>query len=240
MGTGVFFVEGGAVNWTILRDGADMTLIDAGYPGDHADVLASLRQVGGSLEKLQAILVTHAHIDHIGSIPALLEHRPVPVLTGAREAAHTRREFLEQATPLDVAANLLRPGMLGWTAHIVSKGALSRRGVPSATAVTEGVAAPVPGAPVPLLVPGHTSGHTCYVLPQSRALVTGDALATGHRLSAAVGPQLLPAFFDHDRAQAERSLQVIAKVDADLLLPGHGAAARVSPTAAVAQALARP
>jgi hypothetical protein len=30
----VFLVGGTEVNWVLLRDGAEVTLVDAGYPGD--------------------------------------------------------------------------------------------------------------------------------------------------------------------------------------------------------------
>jgi hypothetical protein len=30
----VFLVGGTEVNWVVLRDGTDLTLVDAGYPGD--------------------------------------------------------------------------------------------------------------------------------------------------------------------------------------------------------------
>ncbi|MDT5407787.1 MAG: hypothetical protein QOG14_7, partial [Mycobacterium sp.] len=63
----VHLVQGGAVNWTLVADDSGVMLIDAGYPGDRDDVLASLRQLGYQAEDVRAILLTHAHIDHLGS-----------------------------------------------------------------------------------------------------------------------------------------------------------------------------
>ena len=63
----VHLVQGGAVNWTLVADDRGVMLIDAGYPGDREDVLASLRQLGYQPEDVRAILLTHAHIDHLGS-----------------------------------------------------------------------------------------------------------------------------------------------------------------------------
>jgi glyoxylase-like metal-dependent hydrolase (beta-lactamase superfamily II) len=42
-------------------------LIDAGYPGDRDDVLDSLRHLGYLPGDVRAILLTHAHIDHLAS-----------------------------------------------------------------------------------------------------------------------------------------------------------------------------
>jgi len=46
-------------------------------PGDAEPVIAELQRTGASLA---AILLTHHHADHIGGVPRLLEHWPVPVL----------------------------------------------------------------------------------------------------------------------------------------------------------------
>lgn len=226
----VFFVEGDAVNWTILRDAGDLTLVDGGYPGDADEVLGSLDYVGGTL---QGVLVTHAHVDHIGGLGAVLEGRPVPVLTGEREAAHARREFLEQAGPLDVAKIAWKPRNLRWVSHLLTKGALSKAAVPAAALDGRDL----PGNPQPVPSPGHTSGHTAYLAGE--ALLTGDALVTGHPLSRHDGPQRIIAWFDHDSAQAEASLDLLAAQPATVVLPGHGSAWRGSPADAVRIARSR-
>ena len=232
---GVFAVEGSAVNWTLIAEGEALTLVDAGYPGDHDEVLASISEVGRRLSDVEAVLVTHAHIDHIGSLPRLLEQRPVPVLLSPTEARHARREYLEQASTSDVVRNLWRPRVLPWALHIMRKGAMNDRGVPTATDFGEVDVIDVPGRPVPVATPGHTSGHTAYLVPGARVLLTGDALVTGHRLSSTTNPQKLTGFFHHDLDAMDASLDVIAEVDADVIVPGHGPVYRGSARDAVAQ-----
>jgi len=232
---GVFAVEGSAVNWTLIAEGDALTLVDAGYPGDHDEVLASIGEVGRRLSDVEAVLVTHAHIDHIGSLPRLLEQHPVPVLLSPTEARHARREYLEQAGTADVVRNLWRPRVLPWALHIMRKGAMNDRGVPTATDFGEVDVIDVPGRPVPVATPGHTSGHTAYLVPGARVLLTGDALVTGHRLSSHTGSQRLMSMFHHDEGAMDGSLDVIAEVDADVIIPGHGPVHRGSPRDAVAQ-----
>ncbi|MFE0318116.1 MBL fold metallo-hydrolase, partial [Streptomyces albogriseolus] len=47
-------------------------------------------------------------------------------------------------------------------------------------------------------------------------------LVTGHPVSRVGGPQMLTDMFHRERAAAVRSLDVLAGLDGDLLLPGHG------------------
>jgi len=231
----VFAVEGHAANWTLIAEGDALTLVDAGYPGYHDDVLASISEIGHRLDDVGALLITHAHIDHIGSLPRLLEKHPVPVLLSPIEARHARREYLEQAGTADVVRNLWRPRVLPWALHIMRNGAMDDPGIPSATDFGDVDVIDVPGRLVPVPTPGHTSGHTAYLVPGARVLLTGDALVTGHPLSPSTGSQKLMTFFHHDLDGMDASLDVIAEIDADAIVPGHGPVFRGSSRDAVAQ-----
>lgn len=241
----VHLLAGPAVNAAVLTDGAPgpgtpFTLVDAGYPGYAAAVRAAVEGLGLRWGDLAAVLVTHAHVDHVGALPTLLAGRAdVPVLTGRVEAAHLRGETRESATPLDVLTRLGRYGVARWAAHIMSSGATAHVTWPAVREVADGVALDVPGAPVPLVVPGHTSGHTCYVVPGAEVLLSGDALVTGHPLSRVDGPQVLPGFFHHDVETMLASLSTIAAAPASALMPGHGPLWRGSLVDAVDAARAR-
>lgn len=219
----VFVGRGTAVNWVLLREGRDLTLIDAGYPRDAAGIGAAIERIGHRPEDVRAVLVTHAHVDHVGGLPALLRRRPVPVLVHPRELANTRGEIHEQAAPLDVVRAAWRPRGAAWLAAILRAGGSAHVAIPAAEPFPTDGALDVPGRPTPLLTAGHTSGHTAYLLAEEGMIATGDALVTGHPLLRDRGPQLLPGFFAHDPASADGALTDLAHQAADIVLPGHGA-----------------
>jgi glyoxylase-like metal-dependent hydrolase (beta-lactamase superfamily II) len=220
---GTYLVHGGHTNWVILKDGDALTLIDTGYPGDREQVLGSLTEVGGSPESVTAVLLTHAHNDHLGSAEHLRAAHGVPVLLHPAEVPHARREFLQQVTVGEVLRNVWRPGVLPWTVHVLRAGGAEQHPVTAPEAFPAGGGPlDLPGAPVPVHTPGHTDGHTVFHLPGAGVVISGDALVSGHAVSRLEGPQLLPGMFHHERARALASLDIIEGLEADLLLPGHG------------------
>jgi len=216
----VQFAQTDLVNWTVVTDDSGVMLIDAGFPGSRDDVLISLRQLGYGVDDLRAILLTHAHIDHFGSAIWFARTHGTPVYCHAAEVGHAKREYLEQAGPADILPHIWQPRFLKWTVAISRKGGMVRDGIPSTKALTEDVAAGLPGKPMAIPTPGHTGGHCSFVV--DGILVSGDALVTGHPLLTGNGPQLLPPLFNHDQDGCVRSLAALAMLDTEVLLPGHG------------------
>jgi glyoxylase-like metal-dependent hydrolase (beta-lactamase superfamily II) len=208
------------VNWTVVADDSGVMLIDAGFPGHRDDVVTSLRHLGFAPGDVRAILLTHAHVDHLGSAIWFARTHRTPVYCHSREVPHATRDYLEQASPAALAAHAWRPRWLRWSAAVARKGGLVRDGIPGTRALTAEIAATLPGRPVALPTPGHTSGHCSYVV--GRVLVSGDALVTGHPLSQRRGPQLLPSVFNHSDGDCARSLSVLAAAGTETLIPGHG------------------
>ncbi|RFU19930.1 MBL fold metallo-hydrolase [Geodermatophilus marinus] len=236
---GVHRVRGGLVNWYLLEDGADLTLVDAGYPGDADDVARSVALTGHRTEDLRAVVVTHAHTDHLGAVPRLQAAHGIPVHADPVEVAHVRRERLEQVTVPRVLAEAWRPRVAAWAVRALGRGGTREVRVASVVPFPPGGPLDLPGAPVPVPTHGHTSGHTALHLPAAGVVLTGDALVTGHPTSARPGPQLLPRMFHHDPAGAAAALEALARLDADVVLPGHGEPFRGAVRDAVARALDR-
>ncbi|MEV7689884.1 MBL fold metallo-hydrolase [Streptomyces bungoensis] len=233
---GTYLVHGHHTNWVILKDGDAVTLVDTGYPGDREGVLESLAAVGAAPEAVAAVLITHAHNDHIGSAEYLRAAHGVPVYLHPREVPHARRDFLQQATIGDVVRNAWRPGVLSWAAHVIRVGGTEHNPVTAPEPFPAEGPLDLPGRPVPVHTPGHTDGHCVYHLPAAGIVISGDALVSGHATSRVKGPQLLHTFFHHERAQALASLEVIGALDGDTLLPGHGPLHRGPVRAAAEQA----
>ncbi|MFD5241178.1 MBL fold metallo-hydrolase [Streptomyces tendae] len=219
---GTYLVHGGHTNWVILTDGDAATLVDTGYPGDRRALLDSLAAVGSSPEAVAAVLVTHAHNDHLGSAEYLRAAHGTPVLLHEAEVPHARRDYLQQVSVGTVLRNAWRPGVLPWMVHVLRTGGTEQHPVTAPAAFPADGALDLPGRPVPVHTPGHTDGHCVYHLPDAGVVISGDALVSGHALSRTEGPQLLPDLFHHDRAGAVASLDVVAALEGDVLLPGHG------------------
>ncbi|WP_375000769.1 MBL fold metallo-hydrolase [Aeromicrobium sp. CTD01-1L150] len=219
----VFLCTGTEVNWLLVRDGRDLTLVDGGYPADAEALEASITALGLRPQDVRAALLTHAHVDHLGGLRALADRYGTRVLCHADEVPHARREYLEQAGPADVVANIWRRGMVPWTVRILRAGALSDVSLASVESAPAGQPLDLPGTPVLVPTPGHTSGHAAYLFPSVGVVATGDALATGHRLCRHVGPQLLPPMFAHARhGSPTDALAVLGSLDAGTVAPGHG------------------
>ncbi len=216
----VHLVQTDLVNWTIVTADTDVMLIDAGFPGSRDDVLTSLRTLGYSPADVRAILLTHAHIDHLGSAIWLARTHDTPVYCHAGEVGHAKREYLQQVSPAALISQAWRPRWLAWSLQVARRGGLVRDGIPGTGALTEDIAAGLPGRPVPVPTPGHTSGHCSYLV--DGVLVAGDALITGHPLARHSGPQLLPSMFNHSDPDCRRSLEALSATGAGMLIPGHG------------------
>jgi glyoxylase-like metal-dependent hydrolase (beta-lactamase superfamily II) len=178
--------------------------------------------LGRALDDLEAVLLTHAHSDH----------------TGFAERARTEADATVRIHRAD--AEMARGGKLAWKneagttkyllraeAYRTLFGLMRRKGlkivpIHEVSAFGDGETIDVPGGPRIVHTPGHTEGSCAILLEPQRTLITGDALATRNPLTGRTGPQIGPDGLNHDSAQALRSLDALAGLPVDLVLPGHG------------------
>ncbi|WP_395403965.1 MBL fold metallo-hydrolase [Arthrobacter sp. UC242_113] len=224
---GVFFVEGPASNWIVVRDDSGFMIIDSGYPADRLLVLESIRHMGLRPADARAMLITHGHVDHTGSAAYFSETYGTPILCAAEELAHVQGNEKHQVTFGQVIVRAWRPRVFRWMAHVIKAGALKAKPATGAQAWSAGTLSGLPGKPEAVLLQGHTPGHAAILLPAAGAIAVGDSFVSGHPLSRQGGPQMLHPTFHTDAAQALSETHRLDGTDAAVVLPGHGPALRM-------------
>ena len=212
---------------------AGITMVDAGVAGFWDDLVAELAGIGAELADIRGMVLTHGDPDHIGIADRVRR------ASGARVHLHPADER-HARTGLPRMTRIGRPSLrhLADTAPwAVRKGILRRARVADTIPVADGDVLDLPGAPVIVATPGHSPGSVSVHVPEVGALFVGDALSTRNALSGVEGPRL--AAFTGDVEQATASLARLAPLDAQWVLPGHGAPWRGTPADAVAAALER-
>jgi glyoxylase-like metal-dependent hydrolase (beta-lactamase superfamily II) len=206
------------VNVYLLEESGEITVIDAGGPGHWNELLRELAATGRSLDDVRALVLTHAHVDHVGFAERLRAQRRVPVRVHELDAALARGERKAQG---QVTGRVRPLPLLRFMAYALRHGMLR-----PATAIAEvstfgdGATVDVPGGPRVILVPGHTEGSAALHVAARDAMFVGDALATYNVVSGAREPQLAP--FGSDLPRARESLRLLESMEARFVLPGHG------------------
>jgi glyoxylase-like metal-dependent hydrolase (beta-lactamase superfamily II) len=224
------------VNWYLLDEGGRVTIVDAGLPGYRPRVDEELAAIGCSIEDVEAIVLTHAHIDHVGFAAKLHDERGIPVhvhegekpqaMTG--KAPKTEASFMPALLRYRTARRVV--------GHIVRNGGAKPPKVREVVTFADGAQLDVPGRPVAVPTPGHSPGHTSLHVPAEGALFTGDALVGWSTITGAEGPILPPVEFNFSTQRARASLDAIEATGAQTLYFGHGEPWTQGAAAAVAHA----
>lgn len=201
----------GHVHLVRLLDG--FAAIDTGMPGCAPEILDALRRLGAAPEELRQIVLTHSHIDHMGSAADLADATGAQVLAGTADAPAVSGAAPEPEPVLGAPEREL------W--EQVQRGMEAAppptlRHVPVGTRLNDGDELPGwPGTARVVHAPGHTPGSIGVFLDAYGLLFPGDSIATGEG-RAILGP------FNTDRDQAERSFHRLAAMEPDVLCVPHG------------------
>ncbi|MFG2288131.1 MBL fold metallo-hydrolase [Streptomyces sp. NPDC048595] len=202
--------------YAVALPGDGYALVDTGLPGSAPAILDALAQIGGRPEQLRQIVLTHFHLDHMGSAADLVAATGARVLAGALDAPYIRGTAPEPAPALTAAERRLHEGI---TADLAAAGVPPLR--PTAVDVELHDGDTLDGWPEPvrvLHVPGHTPGAIALHLPGSRLLFPGDVIGTdpdGRR--AVLGPGNV------ERAAAVAAFRRLAALDdVDTVCVAHG------------------
>jgi glyoxylase-like metal-dependent hydrolase (beta-lactamase superfamily II) len=203
------------VNFYLVEDDGGLTLVDAGVPGfrSQLDTVLAGRRV-------DAVILTHGHIDHVGVAEGLRQDG-AQVWIHAADAAMAR-DGDEQKTEGNIGGYLRHRAAWKLLAMAVRSGGIRRPKIAEVTEFGDGEVLDVPGHPLVVHTPGHSDGHTVFSFGDRGALMAGDALCTWNPLTGRPGPQLMPRAFASSTSQASESLARIEGIDAGVVLPGHG------------------
>jgi len=202
-----------------------ITLVDAGLPGMYADLRREVDAIGRSLDDIRGVILTHGDSDHVGFAERLRREHGVPVSVHAADADRARGGDKPKS-----AMGPFRLGpLLSFATFGIRKG-MRPQWLTEVREVADGETLDLPGSPRIVGMPGHSPGSVAVFSPEVRAVFVGDALTTRHVLTGRTGPG--PAPFTDDPAEALASLDRLAGLDADWVLPGHGPAFHGSPAEA--------
>ncbi|ANC19419.1 MBL fold metallo-hydrolase [Bacillus cereus] len=181
----------------LLWDDEMAVLIDTGFPGQIEDIQVEMEKVGVSFDKLKFVILTHQDIDHIGSLPELLQRCRSNIKVYAHELD---KPYIEGDLPLLKDGNIEnRP-----------KGKVS-------DTVIDGQELPYCGGILILHTPGHTPGHISLYLKQSKILVAGDSM---YSVNGVLGGVHAPTTLNI--MEARQSLKKYLNLDIESVVCYHG------------------
>jgi glyoxylase-like metal-dependent hydrolase (beta-lactamase superfamily II) len=219
---GIHRVEDAHTNWYLVEDDGAVAIVDAGVPHTSWSLLHdALRQLGRTASDLRALVLTHAHFDHIGFAERARRELGLPVLVHREDVPLTRRprDYKRERTPLYYI--LTKPRAFPIVAGFLRRRAFWPDPIAEVTTYVDGTL-DVPGRPHVVFTPGHTNGHCSLHFPERDTLIAGDAVVTLNPYTGDEGPQLVARAATADTAQALRSLDAVAGTGAQTVLTGHG------------------
>jgi hydroxyacylglutathione hydrolase len=162
-------------------------------PGDDIEDIAAI--VRKRSLKVKQIVITHAHIDHVGGAMKLRALTGAPILLNQNDSALLKLLDV-QATWIGVTApgDVKIDGELGH-GESLSAGSLSANVIHT---------------------PGHTEGSVCLYFPAEKLLIAGDTLFAG-----SIGRTDLPGG-SFEKIMRSLHQRVMALPDETIVVPGHG------------------
>ena len=225
------------VSCYLIEDGDGVTVVDAALPATWPHLSRALQAIGHTLSDVRALVLTHAHFDHLGFAKRLHEEHGVPVLAHAAEATLAAHPYAYAHEHPRSLYPLKHPRGVPVLTAMAAAGAFTVAGIRELGFFEPGAELDVPGRPRVVFTPGHTYGHCALHLPERGVLLSGDALVTLDPYTGHTGPRIVCGAATADSDLALRSLGALAATGAPLVLPGHGAPWRAG--AARAAELAR-
>lgn len=189
--------NGAFIHPTLLWDQEMAVLIDTGCSGQMEDLRKAMEEVGVSFNQLKVVILTHQDIDHIGSLPEILQNCGSDIKIYAHELD---KPYIQGDLPLLKDGHIENP----------PKGKVDET-------LKDGQELPYCGGIRVIHTPGHTPGHISLYLKQSKTLVAGDSM---YSVNGTLGGIHVPTTLDIEVAQ--QSLKKYVDLDIESVICYHG------------------
>jgi len=180
-------------------------LLDTGLAGELFLLKRLLSRLGLAPEDLQAIVVTHGHLDHVGNLATFQKFTGAPIYAHPEEQAHIDGTYRYQG--LSRCCGLLE-----------GFGRMLFRTRPAAIQhpLRDGDFLPFWGGLEVVHLPGHTRGHCGFYSRKRDLLFTGDLFSSyiGHAHVAYPILNSCPEFFPS-------SFERVEQLNPSLIMPNH-------------------
>jgi glyoxylase-like metal-dependent hydrolase (beta-lactamase superfamily II) len=218
----IHLIEHADVNCYIVQDGDRVMLVDAGLPATWHMIVLALEELGHRPQDLEAVVLTHGHFDHIGTVARLQRDVGVPVFIRPDDAYIAAHPYRYRHEKNRLAYPFRYPRSIPVLGRMAMAGALNVKGVRGLEPLPTGAIDDLPGRPEIVETPGHTVGHCVLSFPDRATVISGDALVTLDPYTGVPGPQIVSAAATGDTRLALASLDALERTGARTVLPGHG------------------
>lgn len=201
--------------------GNEWVLIDAGMPKSGGKIMEAAGARFGDNNPPKAIILTHAHFDHIGGLIDLLEHWDVPVFAHRLELPYITGKRDYPDPDVTVEGGMVAKMSKMFPHESIDIGPRARE-LPS-----DGTVPHMTGWRW-IYTPGHTEGHVSLFRESDGSLIAGDAFVTVRQDSLykvmtqeleVSGP---PVYLTPDWESAEQSVKTLAQLQPQAAITGHG------------------
>ncbi|GAB3204219.1 glyoxylase-like metal-dependent hydrolase (beta-lactamase superfamily II) [Pontibacter aydingkolensis] len=205
----------------VANPNGSWVLVDTGVKGYAHQIRSAADELFGENSVPQAIVLTHGHFDHIGTVRELAEHWQVPVYAHPMEFPYLTGQ--SSYPPPDPSVG---GGAMAYLSFIYPKKPIDIHQL-LVLLPEEGIVPALEGWHW-VFTPGHSPGHVSFFREEDRVLLAGDAFTTRDAESAIAvmtekrevhGP---PNYYTPDWGNAHRSVETLLNLNPKIAATGHG------------------